>query len=105
MRDEGPGPMLRTDAVVALTASTSRKSSAAASGIVSFVHVVPPSSVRRTVPLAPLAQATRSLTALTPRRRAVTPLACASQRYTAGPVSATASTAAAVNVFIGRILP
>jgi hypothetical protein len=43
-------------------------------GIVRFCHVRPPSTVRKIVPEAPLAQATRSLTALTPRSRAVTPL-------------------------------
>jgi hypothetical protein len=41
---------------------------------VSFCHVVPPSLVRKTVLPEPLAQATRSLTALTPRSLAVTPL-------------------------------
>jgi hypothetical protein len=43
-------------------------------GIVRFCHVRPPSTVRQIVPEAPLAQATRSLTALTPRSQAVTPL-------------------------------
>src|ERR1043165_9747845 len=75
MRDAGPLPMLSTYAVCASIASTSRKSSAS---LVTFnlLHVAPPSVVRNTVALEPLAQATRSLTALTPRKRAVTPLVC-----------------------------
>jgi hypothetical protein len=40
---------------------------------VSFCHVAPPSAVRSTVLPEPLAQATVSLTALTPRNVAVTP--------------------------------
>ena len=39
-------------------------------------QVSPPSVVRRTVPAVPLAQTTLSLTALTPRRRALTPVSC-----------------------------
>src|SRR5688572_20683596 len=70
----------------------SRKSSRPASGIVSVCHVCPPSIVLTTVPFAPLAQATDSLTALTPRSRAVVPLVCAAQR---GPDCAIANTAAA----------
>ena len=73
MRDAGPVPMLRMYAVVSLTASTSRKSSPSASGHRHFCHVAPPSAVRRTVPLAPLAQATghsrRSRHAGAPSRR------------------------------------
>ncbi len=42
----------------------------------SFFQVAPPSSVRKTVLPEPLAQATRSFTALTPRRRALTLLVC-----------------------------
>src|SRR5579862_4894711 len=80
MRDAGPLPMLSAYAVRLLTASMSRKSSFAASGIVSVCHVPPPSAVRRTVPFVPLAHTTRSLAALTPRSRAVTPLVCVSQR-------------------------
>jgi hypothetical protein len=57
----------------------SRKSSPPASGTSSFVQVDPPSAVRSTVPFAPLAHATRSLDALTPRNRAFTPLTCGSQ--------------------------
>src|ERR1051326_6261649 len=53
----------------------SRKSRAS-SVAVSFCHVVPPSTVRNTVAPAPLAQATRSLTALTPRSRTFIPLVC-----------------------------
>src|SRR4029079_8161366 len=37
-------------------------------------QLAPPSTVRRTVPFAPLAHATLGDTALRPRRRAVTPL-------------------------------
>jgi hypothetical protein len=55
-------------------ASTSRKSSASASGTVRRRQVRPPSDVRSTVPFAPLAQAVEPLTALTPRSLAVTPL-------------------------------
>src|ERR1051325_10399578 len=56
----------------------SRKSSASAVTLI-FFHVAPPSSVRNTVLPEPLAHATRSLTALTPRKRAVTPLVCSVQ--------------------------
>jgi hypothetical protein len=76
MRDASPGPMLSTNAVRASMASMSRKSSCPESGIVRRCHVAPPSSVRSTVPFAPLAHATRSLTALIPRSRSVTPLTC-----------------------------
>src|SRR5215207_2801408 len=56
----------------------SRKSSSSLVTL-SFCHVTPPSTVRNTVELAPHAHATRSLTALTPRNRAVTPLDCTVQ--------------------------
>src|SRR5215213_8915635 len=56
----------------------SRKSSWS-SVTLSFCHVVPPSSVRNTVASAPLAHATLSLTALTPRSRTATPLVCIDQ--------------------------
>src|SRR5690242_2918806 len=75
MRDAGPLPMLRTYAVCASIASMSRKSSASFLTF-NLLHVAPPSVVRNTVAPEPLAQATRSLTALTPRKRAVTPLVC-----------------------------
>src|SRR5262249_44569027 len=109
MRDSGPEPMLSRYAVVSSTASTSRKSSVSASGTLSFRHVAPPSAVRRTVPLAPLAQTTLSPTALTPRRRAFTPLVCGVH---VGPcagacmvASAVApASAATVNVFTAGIL-
>src|SRR5262245_39599927 len=75
MRDVAPAPMLRTYAVRSSIASMSRKSTrSVVTG--SFVQVVPPSVVRSTVAPAPLAHATRSLTALTPRRFAVTPEVC-----------------------------
>src|ERR1043166_726187 len=44
-----------------------------------FSHVLPPSIVRKTVLPEPLAHATRSLTALTPRSRALTLLVCGVQ--------------------------
>jgi len=66
--------MLNTYAVFSSTASTSRKSNFSAPGTISRFQVVPPSAVRSTVPSAPLAHATRSFTALTPRNRAETPL-------------------------------
>ena len=87
--------MLSTYAVVSLTASMSRKSSRSASGIGSFCHEAPPSAVRSTVPPAPLAQATLSLTALTPRSRAVTPLACGVQRGATGAAATAPATATA----------
>src|SRR5688572_7129002 len=59
-------------------ASTSRKSNVSLV-TVSFCHVVPPSAVRNTVDPAPLAHATLSLTALTPRNRTLTPLVCTVQ--------------------------
>jgi hypothetical protein len=68
--------MLRAYAVCSSIASISRKSSFSVDGIVRTCQVVPPSAVLRIVPLAPPAQATRSLTALTPRSRAVTLLFC-----------------------------
>src|SRR5262245_25345944 len=75
MRDAGPLPMLRMYAVFSSMASISRKSSGSeVTG--NFFQVSPPSSVRSTVLPEPLAQATRALTALTPRRRAFTPLFC-----------------------------
>src|SRR4029453_702520 len=73
MREVGPAPMLSRYAVVSLTASMSRKSRRSVVGLCSFVHVLPPFSLRRIVLPEPLAQTTRSLTALTPRNRAVTP--------------------------------
>src|ERR1051326_3383442 len=56
-------------------ASISRKSSASPVTVI-FFQVAPPSLVRRTVLPEPLAHATRSFTAETPRSRAVTPLVC-----------------------------
>src|SRR5215211_6166585 len=52
----------------------SRKSSFAAFGTGICFQLSPPSVVRKTVPAVPLAQAVLSLTALTPRRRALTPV-------------------------------
>src|ERR1700752_1427222 len=78
--------MLRMYAVSASIASTSRKSSVS-SVTLSFSHVAPPSVVRSTVDPDPLAQATCSFTALTPRNRAVTPLVCVVQRGVASIVN------------------
>src|SRR5581483_10319295 len=64
-----PGPMLRAYATRASIASMSRKSSDSASAIGSFCHVRPASAVRTMVPFVPLAQTTRSFTALMPRKR------------------------------------
>ncbi len=98
MREASPGPMLRTWALAALTASTSRKSSASASGTGRRCQLRPPSVVRSTVPSAPLAHATSAETALTPRSRTVTPLGCDShwngEVWALGPVVAKASTTA-----------
>src|SRR6187455_121263 len=57
----------------------SRRSAGADDGLASFFHVAPPSSVRRMVFPAPLAHATRSETALTPRSRTVTADGCSVQ--------------------------
>src|SRR5688572_4140104 len=105
MRDAGPLPMLSTYAVCASIASMSRKSSVSVV-TVNFFQVAPPSLVRSTVAPDPLAHATRSLTALTPRKRAVTPLVCNVQR---GPNMANAGISnAATNkivVFIRLVTP
>src|SRR2546423_1033874 len=63
-------------AVSASKASTSRKSKLSASGTRPARQAFPPSVVRRYVPEAPLAHAPSRLTALTPRRRTLTPLCC-----------------------------
>src|ERR1700754_482667 len=74
----------------------SRKSSASLVTF-NFRHVAPPLVVRSTVDADPLAHATRSLTALTPRKRAVTPLVCTVQR---GAISAYTTTIIKLIVFI-----
>ena len=98
--------MLRTWAVAALTASTSRKSSAPVPGTGRRCQVRPPSVVRSTVPSAPLAHATSDDTALTPRSRTVTPLDCGSHVngdvWAIGPAVATASTTTASAATAGR---
>src|SRR5262249_15664197 len=66
--------MLRTNAVLASKACISRKSSFSASGTFTLVQVSPPSTVRRTDPLAPLAQAIWLETALMPRSCTSAPL-------------------------------
>ena len=71
--------MLSRYAVRASIASTSRKSRRSVV-TVRACHVRPPSAVRNTVLPLPLAHATVSLTALTPRNVAVTPLVCAVHR-------------------------
>jgi len=58
-----------------LNASMSRKSVVSAPGTGRMAHVDPPSSVLKTVPFDPLAQAVRSSTTETPRRLAFVPLA------------------------------
>jgi hypothetical protein len=55
------------------TASMSRKSRRSGVGLGTVFHVPPPSALRRIVLPEPLAHTTRSLAALTPRNRAVTP--------------------------------
>src|SRR6188472_2274184 len=90
-------------------ASTSRKSRLVASGTVRFCQLVPPSVVRSTVPFAPLAHATVPFTALTPRRRAVTPL-CWSSHFRRGTsvwlaAAKAAHMTATVNVFTGGFYP
>src|SRR6476661_8711066 len=72
MRDVAPAPMLSTYAVRSSMASMSRKSTLSVV-TASFAHVAPPSAVRNTVAREPLAHATRSLTALTPRSDDMTP--------------------------------
>src|SRR5262245_54202085 len=79
MREAAPGPMLSAYATRSPIASMSRKSSFSVPGIVDRCQLSPPFVVRIIVPFAPLAQTTRSLTALTPRSRAVTPLVCGVQ--------------------------
>jgi hypothetical protein len=96
MRDWSPLPMLSAYAVRASIASMSRMSSAPAPAGDTFCHVAPPSPVRSTVPRCPLTHATSALTALTPRKVTVTPLACdvhvpcAATTETAATLSATA---------------
>src|SRR5215207_8943809 len=57
----------------------SRKSRVSAPGTRIACHASPPLVVLSTVPLVPLAQATRPFTALIPRSRAGTPVSCAVQ--------------------------
>src|SRR5580693_1700711 len=76
MRDFSPAPMLSRNAVFSSKARMARKSRSEAPGTFAAFHVAPPSSVRRNVPLPPLAQTTDWLTALTPRRDAEVPLDC-----------------------------
>ncbi len=74
-RDWSPGPLDITIAVWLSHAQTPRKSSLSApGGIAHDCHSYPPSSVRRTVPLVPLAQATPPPTAWIPRSPAPVPL-------------------------------
>src|ERR1700735_5459263 len=76
MRDFSPAPMLSRNATFSSNARTARKSRSEAPGTFAAFHVMPPSRVRRKVPLLPLAQMVDWLTALTPRRDAEVPLDC-----------------------------
>src|SRR5689334_22230650 len=62
--------------MLALTASTSRNWSESAPGTTPDRQVLPPSTVLRKVPLAPLAQTICSFTGLTEINRLVVPLTC-----------------------------
>src|SRR5512143_3347437 len=90
MREASPGPAAISHAVRSSIACTSRKSSFSAPGTCAAVQVAPPSVVIRYVPCAPLAHATRSLTAATPRRDAVVFDLCGVQVW-ADVIAATAS--------------
>src|SRR5271163_2688539 len=71
-RERSPGPEDITTAVLASQAQMPRKSSfSAPGGMAQDCHMYPPSSVRRMVPLAPLAHATPLPTAWMPRRPAL----------------------------------
>src|SRR2546429_1597858 len=76
MRDLSPGPALIRYTVRVSTARIPRKSSDSAPGTLAACHVTPPSTVRRYVPPVPLAQTTRSSTALTPRSDAAVLAVC-----------------------------
>src|SRR5690348_11391742 len=76
MRESVPLPIESRYASLALTPSTSRNCSASAPGTTPERQVSPPSVVTAKVPPTPLTQATFWLTAFTPIRRAVVPLAC-----------------------------
>ena len=78
MRDAAPGPALITSADLASIAWMSRKSSLSASATWITCQCAP-SVVRSTVPLAPLAHATVSLTTDRPRSSDVMPLVSARQ--------------------------
>src|ERR1022692_3388055 len=79
MRDFSPEPILIRNTVRSSMARTARKPSDSAPGTFATSQVAPPSMVRRYVPLLPLAQTTRSFTALTPRNDAVVLLVCGVQ--------------------------
>src|SRR3546814_1674700 len=83
--------MASTTAARASKPSTSRKSSSSAPGTTMRRQCLPPSSVRSTEPLAPLARATSASPAEIPRRRKSTPLSCGSTR-TPPPALANADT-------------
>src|SRR5579864_4270823 len=68
--------MLSRNAVYSSNARTARKSRSLAPSTFDAFQVLPPSMVRSQVPPLPLAQATFSLTAHTPRSEAVVPDSC-----------------------------
>src|SRR5688572_23028486 len=96
--------MLSRDAVRASIASTSRKSRLSVV-TVSACHFCPPSVVRNTVLPLPLAQATVSLTALTPRSVAATPLVCTVHRGAATRPDSTAPASSTVMIHFETIRP
>src|SRR5438270_8688520 len=82
MRDEAP--TLTACATAADVAAIARRSSPAAPGMVSSVHVAPPSTVCTTVPRHPLAHATCGDTTLSPRSSAAVGLGCGTHCADAG---------------------
>src|SRR5581483_8007376 len=76
MRDLSPGPMLSRKTVRGSIARTARKSICSAPGTLDALQLAPPSRVTSHVPPVPLANATRALTALMPRKDALVPLVC-----------------------------
>src|SRR5215467_4103553 len=103
MRDFSPGPMLIRYALRSSNARMPRKSSDSAPGTLEACHVLPPSTVRSHVPPVPLAQTTRSFTALTPRRDAVVLLVCGIQLW-AKEAAVKSRVATALIGFYGRSL-
>ena len=79
MRESVPTPIERITAVSLSNASMSRNWSAEVPGGPTDCQVAPLSVVRSTVPTLPLAHAALSLTAESPRSRAVEPVGVSSQ--------------------------